>query len=281
MIVSLFCVAVGFSLFVSSASATIINYNRDYDGNTYTGQPGVSDPPVEVEETTGTAIFTNLRTLDMAVPSNSSLDLANGITPTVLSGAGLDALTSNSGPITNLTNGQIGTSKNDLLQSVWFAHSTTTSYGRIQIVLPTAEDIGQVNTYSWHCNTGYGERSCQKYILYASNGTAQGFVDTDPTTPGWVQLASVESMTYWGGRSAYKDGQQAVSILPDAGQFSMGKYKYFIFQIYSPNSRYDYNKDGTFYQEFDIIKAVPEPGALALLAAGLVSLLAYAWRKRR
>ena len=26
---------------------------------------------------------------------------------------------------------------------------------------------------------------------------------------------------------------------------------------------------------------VPEPGTLALLAAGLVSLLAYAWRKRK
>ncbi|MFZ1937160.1 MAG: PEP-CTERM sorting domain-containing protein, partial [Thermoguttaceae bacterium] len=27
--------------------------------------------------------------------------------------------------------------------------------------------------------------------------------------------------------------------------------------------------------------AVPEPGTLALLAAGLMSLLAFAWRKRR
>jgi hypothetical protein len=29
------------------------------------------------------------------------------------------------------------------------------------------------------------------------------------------------------------------------------------------------------------IKAVPEPGTLALIAAGLAGLLAYAWRKRR
>ena len=29
------------------------------------------------------------------------------------------------------------------------------------------------------------------------------------------------------------------------------------------------------------VAAVPEPGVLALLAAGLASLLAYAWRKRK
>ena len=33
--------------------------------------------------------------------------------------------------------------------------------------------------------------------------------------------------------------------------------------------------------DFRISQAVPEPSTLALLAAGLVGLLAYAWRKRK
>ena len=37
------------------------------------------------------------------------------------------------------------------------------------------------------------------------------------------------------------------------------------------------------YREIDVngIASVPEPGAIVLLATGLIGLLAYAWRKRR
>ena len=35
------------------------------------------------------------------------------------------------------------------------------------------------------------------------------------------------------------------------------------------------------YQAFEILNVVPEPGTLTLLLAGLVGLLAYAWRKRK
>jgi hypothetical protein len=31
----------------------------------------------------------------------------------------------------------------------------------------------------------------------------------------------------------------------------------------------------------DVVKAVPEPSTLALLAGGLLGLIAYAWRKRK
>ena len=42
-----------------------------------------------------------------------------------------------------------------------------------------------------------------------------------------------------------------------------------------------FGTDGTNNVQAFVIYAVPEPGTLTLLLAGLVGLLAYAWRKRK
>ena len=46
---------------------------------------------------------------------------------------------------------------------------------------------------------------------------------------------------------------------------------------------YGTDSSSNTYQAFEILNvaATPEPGTLTLLAAGLVGLLAYAWRKRK
>lgn len=260
-------------LLSAPASASIIHYNRDYDGKNYQGFD-FADPPIETEEITGTAVFTNDRTGDSAVPSNSPLDLANGITPWVST----LSLKGDSGQPGVLTNGVIAVGemygvKGTPGASCFFDHGyDSNSVGRIGLDLGSIQPIGQVNTYSWHCYNNNGQRATQRYTLYASDGSGAGFDSHDETAGNWDLVAGVDTATHYG---APRDGQFGVSILPGSG-LSLGNYRYFIFVV-KPGTGYD----GTFYQEIDIVKAVPEPAALALLACGLLGLLAYAWRKRR
>jgi len=68
IVVSALFAALIVGLCTSPAEATIIHYNLDYDGLTVSGGEGVINPPLEAEEPY-TAIFTNSRLLDKAVPS--------------------------------------------------------------------------------------------------------------------------------------------------------------------------------------------------------------------
>jgi hypothetical protein len=87
--------------------------------------------------TDGTFLFTD-------VPSNSSTDLANGRTFTVLAGT-----QHASGPISNLTNGKAQTNQDSVAES-FFANGTDNI--RIQLDLGSATQLAQINSYSWHAN---------------------------------------------------------------------------------------------------------------------------------
>lgn len=269
IVVSALFAALIVGLCASTASATIIKYNRDY--TTYSSYPDNPAQPDEAMEAY-TAVFTNLRAGDTDIPSNSALDLANGLTPTIVGGTAH----SNSGPITNLTNGVIAANQDAPTESFFFSNASSTT-GKILFDLGSIQPIGEINTYSWHVYRNDGRRAMQKYDLYASDGNTPGFKPDDNTSPGWVLLANVNC--YTGYQSLWRDGQYGVSILPDTG-YSMGNYRYFIFHIFTPGAPAG-SSDGTFYQEIDIVKAIPEPSTLVLLVAALIGLLCYAWRRRK
>ena len=211
-------------VYANPASATIIHYNRDYTTfSTYPDDPAQPDEDMEAL----TAAFTNLRSGDGSVASNSSLDLANGLTPTLIFGSAHGA----SGPITNLTDGLIASNQDAAAESFFFNQGIT---GKIGFDLGSIQPIGQISTYSWHVYRNDGRRSMQKYELYASDGTAVGFDANDETTPGWDHLASVDC--YTGYQSLWRDGQYGVSVLPDSGS-SLGDYRHFIFVISPAGAR--------------------------------------------
>ena len=145
--------------------------------------PGTA-PLGAARETSGTFVFAN-------VPSNSSTDLANGLTFAVLAGNPHRA----SGPIKVLSDG-LAQRNWDSVPESFFATDDTTNI-RIQVKLSTIHDIGEINTYSWHRNS----RSRQQYRVYAalapSNNapdfTAASFQDDpvgDEAIPNWNRVLS-------------------------------------------------------------------------------------------
>ena len=235
-------------------SAATINYNRDRSDASTSPEP----------EEASVYLFTNSSSGDAAVPSNSSLDLANGITPTLVSGTGNAA-----GSVTKLTNGSGASSADDPGNNFFFNDQTG---GRIAIDLSSLSTITQVNTYSWH--HGDGARAPQHYTLYAAAGTETGFVAdsaaADPTTQGYALIASVDSATHFGITT--DPSQQGVSINPSGAATSLGNYRYFLFDVPSQNQ-------GTFYSEIDIVgSSTPEPATGAMIGLACASMLA---RRRR
>jgi hypothetical protein len=251
------------SLFAGAAFgvSTTINYNW----------VSAEVAPLQTEVPLNYVFNTNPRAGDAYVPPlnyNASNDLAFGLTAVLVAGS----LHSASGPMSVLTDGVGATNNNQANAAVFSAEHATSS---LLFTLPSIQPIGQINTYTWYDTTA-GERAQQLYTLYASDGTAPGFVATNPTSPGWTVLANVDDYTYFGSPANFS-GQHGVSILPSSGT-SMGNYQYFIIAMAA-----SFSDEGWFLNEFAVVKAasVPEPGTLALLAAGLAGLLCYAWRKRK
>jgi hypothetical protein len=176
------------------------------------------------------------------VPTNSNTDLANGITPTLLSGT----LHGVSGPLTNLTNGPAQTTADQ-------PASSTFSDGAIvfRIDLGSDKAIAQFNSYSWHTSN----RAVQSYTLYAAPSSV-----ADPSIlSGYSNLGSVDTFSFFG----VNGGQQGVSFYSNNG--TLGTYRYIA--ISAPASV------GTFFGEFDVV-AVPEPAVIVLFGFGVVGLLA-------
>lgn len=181
-------------------------------------------------ETTGTFVFAT-------VPSNSSSDLANGLTFDVLAGSPNPA----SGAIAVLTDGGAQTNFDSVPES-FFATDNSTNI-RIQVKLQTIHEIGQINTFSWHRNS----RSRQQYRVYvalaptnaAPNFSAAAFQDDAALAAlGYTAVASVDTGSHSGG-------QAGVGI---AGRMGLNQYVLFDIEAHFLSNVYR----STFFGEIDI-----------------------------
>ncbi len=158
----------------------------------------------------------------------------------------------NGGDLAKLHDGHVPSSDDEPRENFFFAAGS--DGGRLLVDLHKAIDIRQINTYSWHRAT----RAPQVYQLYASKGDATDFnsrpaTDVDPTSCGWVRLASVDTRS----ESASAGGQYGVSIAgPDK---SLGEYRYLLFDI--SRTEADDAFGNTFFSEIDVIDQQTTPVA--------------------
>ena len=131
-----------------------------------------------------------------------------------------------------------------------FFFADDTDGGRLRIDLDDVTAIRAVNTYSWHP----GGRGAQVYVLYGSDGTAPGFdpappKGVDPTTRGWVRVASVDTRP-----PDRKDngGQFGVTVADDAGG-PIGRFRHLLLDV-SKTDPADHGAN-TFFSRIDVIPA--------------------------
>lgn len=172
-------------------------------------------------------------------------DLANNALFSIIDGeaeqgARLDAL----------RDGKLPESNDDPGANFFFGMNTVG--GRIRVDLKSAQEIGQINTYSWHS----GERAPQRYTVYAAEGNEPGLnrepkLYVDPAHAGWTKLADVDTRdTNNAGRRRARGGQVAVSLNdPDFG--TIGTYRYLLFDVQRTEDDGPYAN--TFFSELDIV----------------------------
>jgi hypothetical protein len=212
----------------------------------------INQSPFQVEE----SLYYQFDT----IPTLSSTDLANGIVPTIVG-----TFAPASAPASVLTDGKGAPSGDDPANNIFF-HDPIASPKTIIFDLGAVSSIAQVNAYSWHSTPydGYsGVRAPQEFTLYASAGITVGFDSSDIGSPGWAQLAIVDSEVPGGW--AANAGQHGVSVSDTTG--SLGSFRYIALDVRSP---FGYNN--TFYSEIDVV-AVPEPSIFAIVATGCIALV--------
>ncbi len=151
----------------------------------------------------------------------------------------------NAADLTAVTDGLLPTDSDEPGANFFF--NAGSSGGRFRLDFGRAIDVAQVNTYSWHPNT----RGPQVYKLYGSMGDDPKFnADPnrrmDPTSVGWVMIASVNTAATHGGDG----GQYAVGITSPSG--TLGKYRHLMFDCFVTETSDDWGN--TFYSEIDVIE---------------------------
>ncbi len=161
----------------------------------------------------------------------------------------------NAGSLSKLHDGRLPDGADQPAENFFFTQGA--DGGRIQIDLGSNSVIRQVNTYSWHA----GSRGPQVYMVYASDGNADGFKaepkrTTDPVSCGWKLLARVDTRPKEGAVG----GQYGVSISDSAG--ALGLFRYLLFDLFRTETADPFGN--TFFSEIDVID--PNSSELAATA---------------
>ena len=167
-------------------------------------------------------------------------DAAAKATFTIVDGEG----DPNGGDIAKLNDGALPSNPDQPRSNFFFRAGT--DGGRIVIDLGSVLEVRKVNTYSWHAGT----RGPQVYVLFSSDGKAAEFSPapkrgTDPTTTGWVRIASVDTRP----KEGEPGGQYGVSITDSGGKLSSARY--LLFDISQTEDADPFGN--TFYSEIDIL----------------------------
>jgi hypothetical protein len=172
-----------------------------------------------------------------ALPPPSNNDLTYRIT--VVDGQ----LDSHAATLDCLSDGEIPRSADDPGRCLFFAPGT--DGGRLLLTLEQAEEIKQINTYSWHQST----RAPQVYTVYAYVGTGSpqpaDLVRTKKIEQqGWKKVIDVDTRTTQGSF-----GQHIASIADTTG--SLGSYRYLLLDMHSTTACSPFGN--TFFCELDIV----------------------------
>jgi hypothetical protein len=172
-----------------------------------------------------------------ALPPPSNNDLSYRIT--VVDGQ----LDSNAAKPECLLDGEIPNGPDDPRRALFFAPST--DGGRLLVTLEQAQEIKQINTYSWHQST----RAPQVYTVYAYVGTGTpqpaDLVRTKKIEQqGWKKVIDVDTRTTQGSF-----GQHIASIVDKTG--SLGTYRYLLFDLHRTTECSPFGN--TFFCEVDIV----------------------------
>ncbi len=184
------------------------------------------------------------------VPAPSRNDAAGPAKFTLVDGA----RDNNGGSLDALHDGKVPRGEDQPSENFFFAQGA--DGGRLQLDLGTNTIIKQVNTYSCHGGT----RGPQVYVLYASDGTADGFKaepkrGTDPLSCGWKQLAKVDTRP----KEGEGGGQHAVSVAESEG--NLGRFRYLLFDISRTEDRDPFGN--TFFSEIDVVDPAVPPQTIS------------------
>jgi hypothetical protein len=252
---NLFCLAltlvVAVSLACSASASVVVTY----------GSASESSASAGVLPVDGSSLFTTYGSSTLVVPNASALDYADASQGHGVTITATGTLAPSSGAASLLTNGAWQDSADSGSTSCWFTDNTS---GSFLVDLGTNVAIGAVNTYS---RQFYTNRAQQVYTLYGSTDNAS-----------WTLITDVKSALNFRVGTVSTGGLQGVSVTDDTG--TVGTYRYLRFDVSPSDTGNKLTGASTFYGEIDVV-AVPEPSTLALLAGGVLGLIAYAWRKRK